>query len=88
MVLDQEFLQAAKAAKALPSTPSNDDMLILYGLYKVATVGKTDTARPGLLDPKGKAKWDAWKSVEEKAPEDAKKDYILKVQQLQEASSS
>nr|XP_024393663.1 acyl-CoA-binding protein-like [Physcomitrium patens] len=85
MGLDEDFEQAAKDAKALTAMPSNDDLLILYGLFKVATVGKNNTVRPGMLDLKGKAKWDAWKKVEDKSPEDAKRDYILKVQQLQEA---
>lgn len=85
MGLDEDFDQAAKDVKTLTSKPSDDDLLILYGLFKVATVGKVDTPRPGLFDLKGKAKWDAWKKVEDKAPEDAKKDYILKVQQLMEA---
>lgn len=88
MGLDEDFEQAAKDAKALTAMPSNDDLLILYGLFKVATVGKNNTVRPGMLDLKGKAKWDAWKKVEDKSPEDAKRDYILKVQQLQEAWSA
>ena len=85
MGVNEDFDKAAKEAKELKSKPSDDDLLILYGLFKVATVGKVDTTRPGIFDPKGKAKWDAWKKVENKSPEEAKTDYILKVKQLQEA---
>lgn len=85
MGLDEDFQAAAAAAKELKTKPSDDDLLILYALYKVATVGKVDTSCPGMFDFKGKAKWNAWKKAEDKSPEDAKRDYILKVQQLQEA---
>jgi diazepam-binding inhibitor (GABA receptor modulating acyl-CoA-binding protein) len=86
MGVDEDFEQAAKDVKELKSKPSDEDLLTLYGLFKTATVGKVNTSRPGLFDPKGKAKWDAWKKVEDKSPEEAKQEYILKVQQLQAAS--
>lgn len=34
--------------------------LALYALFKQGTVGDIDTSRPGIFDPKGRAKWDAW----------------------------
>uniref|UniRef100_A0A914S4P1 ACB domain-containing protein n=1 Tax=Parascaris equorum TaxID=6256 RepID=A0A914S4P1_PAREQ len=47
----------------LPPTvsPSNDELLELYGLYKQATVGDNISTKPW-LDLKGRAKWDAWES--------------------------
>jgi diazepam-binding inhibitor (GABA receptor modulator, acyl-CoA-binding protein) len=36
------------------------DLLILYSLYKQGTVGDCNTEKPGFLDFKGKAKWEAW----------------------------
>ena len=36
---------------------SNDTKLKFYSFYKQATVGKCNTARPGMLDLVGKAKW-------------------------------
>ena len=39
-------------------------MLELYALFKQANVGDVNTARPGMMDFKGKAKWDAWKKRE------------------------
>jgi diazepam-binding inhibitor (GABA receptor modulating acyl-CoA-binding protein) len=39
-------------------------------------------ARPGLLDLKGKAKWDAWNSKKGVSSEDAKQQYVAKVESL------
>lgn len=55
---------------------TNDEQLQLYGLYKVGTVGKVNTDRPGFFDPKGKAKWDAWKAVENISQEEAWAQYV------------
>lgn len=53
------FESAVARSKALPEQP-NDVLLRLYGLYKQATEGECGGARPGIFDPKGRAKWDAW----------------------------
>ena len=42
---------------------TNDELKEIYGLYKQATVGDINTERPGMLDFKGKAKWDSWKVI-------------------------
>ncbi|XP_078260552.1 acyl-CoA-binding protein isoform X3 [Rhinoraja longicauda] len=57
-------------------------MLIIYSLYKQAVVGDVNTARPGILDLKGKAKWDAWNGQKGTSKEEAMKKYIEKVQEL------
>lgn len=62
--MSEAFNKAAEEAKTLPSSLSNEDKLALYGLFKQATVGDVNTARPGMLDLTGKAKWDAWKAKE------------------------
>mmetsp|Transcript_14962 Transcript_14962/g.20294 ORF Transcript_14962/g.20294 Transcript_14962/m.20294 type:complete len:87 (+) Transcript_14962:41-301(+) len=59
---------------------SNEEKLEFYGLFKQATVGDVNTERPGLFDPKGKAKWDAWKAKEGMSSDDAKAAYVSKVQ--------
>lgn len=59
-------------------------MLDLYGLFKQANVGDVNTARPGMLDFKGKAKWDAWKSREGMSKEDAMTAYVALVASLKE----
>jgi acyl-CoA-binding protein len=35
-------------------------LLSLYALYKQATAGDVEGKRPGMLDLKGRAKFDAW----------------------------
>ena len=59
----------------------NNDKLEFYALYKQGTIGDVNTERPGMLDLKGKAKWDAWKAKEGMSQDDAKAAYIAKVQQ-------
>jgi acyl-CoA-binding protein len=39
---------------------TNEEKLALYALYKQATVGDNETAKPGMFDLTGKAKWSAW----------------------------
>jgi hypothetical protein len=41
--LQEEFEEHAEKAKTLPDTTTNENKLILYGLYKQATVGDVNT---------------------------------------------
>ncbi|XP_021343158.1 acyl-CoA-binding protein-like [Mizuhopecten yessoensis] len=77
-----DFEKAAEDAKNLSQRPSDADLLVLYGLYKQATVGDCNTDRPGMLDFKGKAKWDAWNGNKGTSQEDAKGKYVTKVESL------
>jgi len=70
------FTKAAEDVKKLKSSPTDEEKLALYGLYKQATVGDVNTDRPGMLDFTGKAKWDAWNSRKGMSKEDAEKEYI------------
>ncbi|KAL4379105.1 hypothetical protein GQ457_02G039810 [Hibiscus cannabinus] len=88
MGLKEEFEEYAEKAKTLPENTTNEDKLILYGLFKQATVGPVNTSRPGIFNLREKAKWDAWKAVEGKSSEEAMNDYITKVKQMQEAAAA
>lgn len=68
--------------KNLKETPSNDQLLEIYALYKQATVGDVNTERPGMLDFKGKAKWDAWQHKKGTSADKAQQDYVNKVAEL------
>jgi acyl-CoA-binding protein len=57
--LAQRFADA-QARIRQASSPSNDVLLELYGLYKQATAGDVSGSRPGMLDVRGRAKHDAW----------------------------
>ncbi|XP_050919562.1 acyl-CoA-binding protein [Lathyrus oleraceus] len=80
----EDFEEHAAKVKTLKESPSNENLLILYGLYKQATLGPVTTARPGIFSQKDRAKWDAWKAVEGKSKDEAMSDYITKVKQLLE----
>lgn len=57
--LEKRFADAQ--AKIKPVTGLGNDVLLeLYALYKQATVGNATGDRPGMLDVKGRAKFDAW----------------------------
>ncbi|KAJ2926862.1 hypothetical protein H1R20_g10254, partial [Candolleomyces eurysporus] len=79
---EAQFKKAAEIIQSLPKDgaikPSMDDQLHFYKYFKQATVGDVNTARPGLLDFTGKAKWDAWESVKGTSKEDAWKAYVDK----------
>ncbi|KAF6197751.1 hypothetical protein GE061_008717 [Apolygus lucorum] len=85
MSLDDEFNKAAEDVKNLKETPKDADLLELYSLYKQATVGDCDTAKPGMFDFKGKAKWEAWNARKGLGKDDAKKQYVDKVKALVES---
>ncbi len=57
--LAQRFADAQ--AKIKPVTGlGNDVMLALYALFKQASTGDASGSRPGMLDIRGRAKFDAW----------------------------
>lgn len=62
--------------KSLKTSPSNDELLEVYALYKQATVGDNTTAKPGMFDLKGKAKWSAWDGKKGELRECAKETYF------------
>lgn len=82
--LDEEFQSAAEDVKNLKTRPSDDELLQIYALYKQSTEGDVNTSRPGLLDLKGKAKWDAWNERKGMSQEEAKRAYVARVKQLVE----
>ncbi|KKA31127.1 hypothetical protein TD95_000599 [Thielaviopsis punctulata] len=80
-----EFQKAVVDSKKLTSKPSNEDLLEIYGLYKVATGEDFSTATaPGMFDLKGKAKYNAWKAVVEEgvSAAEAQARYVAKIEQM------
>lgn len=76
--LDDRF--AAAQAKIKPVTGlGNDTLLELYALYKQATAGDATGARPGMLDLKGRAKFDAWAKKQGMTKDAAMQAYIDQV---------
>jgi acyl-CoA-binding protein len=80
--LKTQFNQAAEDVKKLSSRPDNHTLLELYALFKQATDGDVSGSRPGMLDVKGRAKFDAWAKKKGLSFEAAMKDYIALVTKL------
>ncbi len=76
------FQDAQERVKKLSRRPSNAELLDLYGLYKQATDGDAKGSRPGMLDPKGRAKFDAWTSRKGVAQAEARTRYVALVVEL------
>jgi len=76
--LAQRFADAQ--AKIKPVTGlGNDTMLELYALYKQASAGDASGSRPGMLDIKGRAKFDAWAKHKGKSKDAAMEAYVALV---------
>lgn len=71
-----QFERAANEVKNLTKRPSNDELLFLYALYKQATEGDVKGSRPGMLDLKGRAKYDAWAKQKGRPAQETKEEYI------------
>jgi acyl-CoA-binding protein len=80
--LKSRFQKAAADARTLHTRPSNDDLLQLYALYKQATEGDVSGKRPGMLDVKGRAKYDAWAHVQGRTRDSAMEAYVALVGRL------
>jgi diazepam-binding inhibitor (GABA receptor modulating acyl-CoA-binding protein) len=81
--VDDRFREAKGRVEKLSSRPSNDRLLELYGLYKQATDGDVTGSRPGMLDIKGRAKYDAWAQRKGMKSDEAMKKYIGVVDALE-----
>jgi diazepam-binding inhibitor (GABA receptor modulator, acyl-CoA-binding protein) len=82
MELTAKFEDAQARVKKLSKTPSTDDLLELYALYKQATAGDVSGSRPGMLDMKGRAKFDAWTKKKGSSKDDAMALYVALVDRL------
>lgn len=82
MDLNEKFEDAQKRVKTLSKTPTPDVLLKLYGLFKQGSVGDVVGKRPGMLDIKGRAKYDAWASRKGMSRDTAKEEYVKYVDEL------
>jgi acyl-CoA-binding protein len=80
-----EFEQAAEAVKGLAKDPGTEVKLRLYGLFKQATSGDVTGSRPGVLNPVGRQKYDAWAALKGTSPESAQEQYVAVVRDLTSA---
>ena len=80
--LKAQFKKASEEVQDLSSRPGNDVLLKLYALFKQATEGDVQGKRPGMMDIKGRAKFDAWAAIEGMSTEDAMQEYVDLVESL------
>jgi diazepam-binding inhibitor (GABA receptor modulator, acyl-CoA-binding protein) len=80
--LVERFEDAQRRVKALAKTPSTQQLLDLYALYKQATAGDATGSRPGMFDVKGRAKYDAWTAKRGVSRDKAMEDYVALVDRL------
>ena len=82
MALSDDFLAAQVRVKQLSKTPEASELLELYALYKQGTVGDATGERPGMLDFKGRAKYDAWAAKRGNSKDAAMQSYVAMVEKL------
>ena len=82
MSKQEAFESAQKRVKSLSKRPSNETLLELYSLYKQGSVGDVQGKRPGMLDIKGRAKYDAWAARKGTSKDDAMDAYVTLVDRL------
>jgi len=71
-----EFKKVADSVRNLAKRPTDPEFSEMYSLYKQATVGDCNVARPAVTDPMGQAKFDAWTAKKGMSQADAAKKYI------------
>ena len=81
MATEDDFTAAQARIKPVTGL-SPSDQLALYALFKQATVGDVSGARPGMLDVRGRAKYDAWASKRGLSAADARAAYVALVARL------
>lgn len=80
--MDQEFEQALKDVETLTAKPTNEELLLLYGLYKQVTVGNNTGNKPFAIDITRRAKWEAWNQQINRSKEECQRDYVNLVNSL------
>jgi acyl-CoA-binding protein len=82
MTTAERFEDAQKRVKTLTKAPSTDELLQLYALYKQGSTGDVQGSRPGMMDFKGRAKYDAWAEKKGMSKDKAMEAYVAYVDQL------
>ena len=82
MALSDDFAAAQVRVKQLSKTPDASELLELYALFKQGTLGDVSGDRPGMLDFKGRAKFDAWSGKRGTSRDAAMQSYVELVSKL------
>lgn len=82
MELKEKFEKASESVMNLEERPSNEELLKLYSYYKQGTEGDVSGKRPGMMNLKGRAKYDAWAKIEGMNSDEAMNNYVDLVENL------
>jgi diazepam-binding inhibitor (GABA receptor modulator, acyl-CoA-binding protein) len=82
MAIDPDLQAAVDRINNLPYTPPNNTLLEVYALYKQATSGDVQGKRPGMLNVRGRAKYDAYAKRKGMSKADAAAAYIALSEKL------
>jgi len=75
-ILNKNFESAVENVNNLKKKPTNEELLVLYGLFKQSKVGNNNTNKPNFLNFKESKKWEAWNKNNGKDQGLAKQEYI------------
>jgi diazepam-binding inhibitor (GABA receptor modulating acyl-CoA-binding protein) len=81
-ILHENFLKSVGSVINLSSKPDEDELLILYGLYKQALCGNCNIECPEFYKLKERKKYNAWNELKDLDMEVAKKKYVREVKLL------
>ncbi len=87
MSIENDFQKSSEEVKNLKKRPTNDELLELYALFKQAKDGDVSGKRPGMLDLKGRAKFDTWTKFKGMNSQEAMEKYISLVDRLKQQYS-
>ncbi|CAH8472696.1 unnamed protein product [Schistosoma intercalatum] len=79
---DSCFEQAAAHLTEIAYSLDSNTLLYFYARYKQATVGPCNVSKPGIFDVSGRKKWWAWHDLGNMPIDEAQKQYIDKLQEL------
>jgi acyl-CoA-binding protein len=82
MALADDFAAAQVRVKQLTRAPDASELLELYALFKQGTIGDAQGERPGMLDFKGRAKFDSWQGKRGVTKDAAMQSYVALVEKL------
>lgn len=80
--LEELFNKACNYVVSSAFDISITDRLYFYARYKQALEGPCNTSKPSLFDPQGRKKWEAWNSIRDITKNNAMKQYVEKLSDL------
>ena len=81
-LVESNFLKAENVVWTLKEKPSNEELLLLYGLYKQAICGDVTESKPWSKGVKEIFKWNAWAALNGMSKAEAMKKYTTMVNKL------